>query len=135
MIRAALYARYSSEGQGEASIEDQFRTCERYAAVHADWVIVARHYDHALSGTMDERQRPGFAKLLDDARAKRFEVLLIDDLSRLSRDSAKTEELRRLFVFLRIRLIGVSDGIDTANKGHKLLSGMKGIMNDVFWTT
>jgi DNA invertase Pin-like site-specific DNA recombinase len=128
---AAIYARYSSEGQREASIDDQYRNCTQYAE-HQGWTIVDRYHDHALSGMMDERQRPGFRKLLDDARARRFEVLLVDDLARLSRDSAKTEELRRQFVFWRIRLIGVSDGIDTANKGHKLLSGMKGIMNDVF---
>jgi site-specific DNA recombinase len=31
MTRAALYARYSSDNQSEASIEDQFRLCEEYA--------------------------------------------------------------------------------------------------------
>ena len=81
---------------------------------------------------MDETQRPGFKALLSEARAKRFDVLLLDDLSRLSRDSVKTEEARRLFVYLGVRLIGVSDGIDTAHKGHKALSGFKGLMNDIF---
>ena len=44
----------------------------------------------------------------------------------------KTEEVRRLFVYLGVRLIGVSDGIDTATKGHKALTGFKGLMNDIF---
>ena len=44
----------------------------------------------------------------------------------------KTEEVRRLFVFLGVRLIGVSDGIDTAIKGNRALSGFKGLMNDIF---
>ena len=35
--------------------------------------------------------------MLKAARAKQFDVLLVDDLSRLSRDSMKTEEARRLF--------------------------------------
>ena len=70
--------------------------------------------------------------MLDAAKAKRFDALVVDDLSRLSRDSMKTEEARRLLVFLGIRLIGVSDGIDTTSKGHKALSGFKGLMNDIF---
>jgi DNA invertase Pin-like site-specific DNA recombinase len=99
MICAALYARDSSEGQREASIGDQYRNCEEYAARQGSRTI-ARYQDQALSGTIDERQRPGFKKLLDDARAKRFEILPLDDLSRLSCDSAKAEELRRQFVEL-----------------------------------
>lgn len=130
-MRVAIYARYSSEGQREASIEDQNRNCERYAK-REGWTIIARYHDKAISGTQDEKGREGYAAMLRAAREKQFDVLLIDDLSRLSRDSMKTEEARRLFVFLKIRLIGISDGIDTASKGHKALSGFKGLMNDMF---
>ncbi len=130
-MRAAIYSRYSSEGQREASIEDQNRNCERYAK-REGWTITARYHDKAISGTQDEKGREGYAAMLKAARAKQFDVLLVDDLSRLSRDSMKTEEARRLFVFLKIRLIGISDGIDTASKGHKALSGFKGLMNDMF---
>lgn len=131
MTRVALYARYSSEGQREASIDDQYRNCEHYAT-REGWEIVERYEDKGISGTKDETARPGYGKMLSAARAKRFDVLLVDDLSRLSRDSMKTEEARRLFVFLGVRLIGVSDGVDTASKGHKALSGFKGLMNDIF---
>jgi site-specific DNA recombinase len=31
MTRVALYARYSSDSQREASIDDQFRLCDEYA--------------------------------------------------------------------------------------------------------
>lgn len=130
-MRVALYARYSSEGQREASIDDQFRNCERYAK-REGWQIVERYKDKAISGTKDETGRDGYAAMLKAARAKQFDVLLVDDLSRLSRDSMKTEEARRLFVYLGVRLIGISDGIDTAAKGHKALSGFKGLMNDIF---
>ena len=131
MTRVALYARYSSEGQREASIEDQYRNCERFAE-REGWQIVERYADKGISGTKDETGRDGYAAMLKSARAKGFDVLLVDDLSRLSRDSMKTEEARRLFVFLGVRLIGISDGIDSAAKGSKALSGFKGLMNDIF---
>ena len=67
--------------------------------------------------------------MLTDAKAKQFEVLLVDDFSRLSRDSIETETARRRLVHWGVRLIGVSDGIDTQHEGHELLSGFKGIMN------
>ena len=93
-MRVALYARYSSENQREASITDQFRNCEGYAK-REGWTIVARYSDKAISGTQDEHGRDGYATMLKAARAKAFDVLLVDDLSRLSRDSMKTEEADR----------------------------------------
>jgi site-specific DNA recombinase len=130
-MRVALYARYSSEGQREASIEDQYRNCERYAT-REGWQITARYQDKGISGTRDETARDGYRAMIEAAKAKQFEALLVDDLSRLSRDSMKTEEVRRLFVFLQVRIVSVSDGIDTASKGSKALTGFKGLMADIF---
>ncbi len=128
-MHVAIYARYSSENQRETSITDQFRNCEQYAA-RQGWTITSRYEDKAISGSTAER--PGYQQMLKDAQAHLFDVLLIDDFSRLSRDQVETEQARRRMVHWKVRLIGVSDGIDTAAKGHKLLSGFKGIMNEVF---
>lgn len=129
MARVALYGRYSSENQKESSIDDQFRNCEQRAA-REGWQIVARYDDKAISGSTHDR--PGYQAMLTAAKAKQFDVLLVDDFSRLSRDQVETEQARRRFVHWGVRLIGVSDGIDTAAKGHKTLSNFKGIMNEVF---
>jgi DNA invertase Pin-like site-specific DNA recombinase len=129
MTRAAFYGRYSSENQREASIEDQYRNCERYAA-RDGWQIVERYKDMAITGSTTDR--PGYLAMLRDAKAKRFDVLLVDDLSRLSRDSVETETARRRLVHWGIRMIGVSDGFDSALKNHKMLSGFRGILNEVY---
>jgi len=129
MTRVALYARYSFENQKESSITDQFRNCEQRAA-REGWAITARYEDKAISGSTAER--PGYQRMLKDAEAKQFDILLVDDFSRLSRDSRESEQARRLLVYWRVRLIGVSDGIDTDQKGHKVLAGFKGLMNEGF---
>ena len=49
MTRAALYARYSSDNQREASIEDQFRLCREHAG-RERWQIVGSYEDAAISG-------------------------------------------------------------------------------------
>jgi DNA invertase Pin-like site-specific DNA recombinase len=128
MIRAAMYARYSSEHQKESSIDDQAPTCEQYAARHG-WTITARYADRALSGSTADR--PEYQRMLADAKAKAFDVLLVNDFSRLSRDMDETEQTRRKLVW-GVRLIGVMDGIDTSQKGHRLHSRVKGMLNEEY---
>lgn len=86
MNRAALYARYSTENQREASIEDQYRGCERTAAA-AGLTIVARFDDRAISG--GTHQRPGYQAMLDAVRAGAFDVIVAEDISRLWRNRAE----------------------------------------------
>ena len=63
-MRAVIYARYSSDLQREASIDDQLEVCRRYAAAQG-WTVVGTYTDAALSGA--SRFRPGFQKLTADA--------------------------------------------------------------------
>ena len=128
-MKAALYARYSSENQKESSIIDQFRNCEQ-RATREGWTIVERYKDEAISGSITER--PGYQQMLKDAKARQFDILLVDSFSRLSRDSMESEQTRRRFVHWGCRLIGVSDGVDTAIEGHEIQAGVQGIMNQRF---
>ena len=128
-MRVALYARYSSENQKESSIDDQFRNCEQ-RAVREGWTITARYEHRAISGSTVDRT--GYQQLLKDAKTRQFDVLLVDSFSRLSRDSMEAEHTRRRFVHWGVRLIGCSDGVDTAVEGHELQSGVQGLMNQRF---
>lgn len=84
MTRVALYARYSSDNQREASIADQFRLCEEHAA-REGWRIVERYSDAAISGS-SVILRPEIQKLLADAQSGQFDIVLAEALDRLSRD-------------------------------------------------
>src|SRR5579872_368312 len=87
MIRYVIYARYSSDLQSPDSIEDQKRKCREYGAQEG-WSEVRTYEDMAISGTGMDRH--GFQRLMaDSARSARdFDVILIDDTSRLSRSLA-----------------------------------------------
>jgi DNA invertase Pin-like site-specific DNA recombinase len=74
---AAIYARYSSDLQREASLEDQVRAC-RVRIVAEGWELAATYTDHGLSGA--SRLRPGYQKLLEDARAGGFDVVIAEAL-------------------------------------------------------
>lgn len=66
MATAAIYARYSSAGQREESIEDQVRVCR--AAIEAAGDVVGHVYeDRATTGTTTDR-RAGFMRMVADAQ-------------------------------------------------------------------
>jgi site-specific DNA recombinase len=64
--------------------------------------------------------------------AREFKVLVIDDLSRLSRDQVESERVIRSLEFAGVRIISVSDGYDSISKSRKLQRGFKGLMNEMF---
>ncbi len=73
MTRVALYARYSSDNQRAASIEDQFRLCEE-RATREGWQVVEYYRDAAISGA-SMILRPGIQTLLRDAQAGQFDIV------------------------------------------------------------
>jgi site-specific DNA recombinase len=118
-MRAAIYARYSSENQREASIEDQVREC-RQDAERRGWTVTAVYSDAALSGSLGEDQRPGFQAMMDAAKGKVFDVLIVDDASRLSRDTADALRALTVLDFYGVKFIGRSDGIDTTVNASRI---------------
>jgi DNA invertase Pin-like site-specific DNA recombinase len=62
MTRVALYARYSSDNQRDASIEDQFRTCKE-RAMREKWTIFGSYKDAGISGA-SMILRPGIQSLV-----------------------------------------------------------------------
>lgn len=128
--RVALYARYSSDQQRAASIEDQFRNCRRRAESEG-WSIAETYADEAMSGA--DSNRPQYQAMLAAASRRDIDVLLIDDLSRLSRDQVESERVIRRLEFVGIRIIAVTDGYDSETKAatRKIQRGVKNLINEM----
>src|SRR6266478_2578800 len=124
-LRAALYARYSTEKQSENSISDQFRVCESIAGRHG-FRIVVRFSDAALSG--GTTQREGYQELLEAARRRDFDVIVAEDVSRLWRSlaeqSPRLAELRDLAVHV------VTQDLDTRHESAGILGAVNGAMSE-----
>ena len=73
-MKVALYARYSSDNQRDASITDQLRMC-RLRAEKEGWTVVEEYSDHALSGS-SMIQRSGLQALILDSSRGRFDLIL-----------------------------------------------------------
>ena len=80
---AVIYARYSSSGQREESIEGQIRECREYAARN-NLRVVGEYSDHALTGRSDKR--PDFQRMIRDSEKGHFTVLICWKIDRFSRD-------------------------------------------------
>lgn len=128
-LRTAAYARYSSDAQRDSSIDDQIRNIEEYCR-RMGWAQPVIYEDKAISGARSDR--PGYQAMLDAAVERRFDVLLVDELSRLSRDHIEGARVGRLLQFHGIRLIGVTDAIDTNMQSFKLLAGVRGLLNEQY---
>ena len=120
-MKAALYARYSSENQREASIDDQFRGCEQIATA-AGFTIVARFEDRAISGGTADR--PGYQAMLAAARAGAFERIVVEDVSRLWRNRAECGQRSAELEDLGIHVL-TAVGDDTARDGSGLVFAIK----------
>lgn len=126
-MRTAAYARYSTDQQSAASIDDQLRNVRTYCD-RAGWPAPVVFQDAAMSGSRNDR--PAYLRLL--AAAGDFDVILVDDLSRLSRDSVEAQQQVKRLRFQGVRVIAVTDGIDTDDKAHKLGVGLRGLMGELY---
>ena len=124
MTRAAIYARFSSQMQREASIEDQVRLC-RERIVREGWEEGAIFSDRGISGA--SMIRPGLQDLMAAAQAGRFCVLVCEALDRLSRDQADVATIYKRLTFAGVRIVTLADG-----EINELHVGLKGTMNQLF---
>ena len=125
MTRVALYARYSSDNQREASIEDQLRIC-REQAKREKWKIVGTYKDAGISGA-SMILRPGIQALLQGAQAGQFDIVLAEALDRISRDQADVATFYKHLKFAGVPIVTLSEG-----EISELHVGLKGTMNALF---
>lgn len=129
--RVAVYARFSSANQNDSSIDDQVRRCtehvERAGGTVESQLVFA---DYAVSGA--SLARPAFEQMMALVQAKQVDVIVTEDLSRISRDFADSADLYRQLRYLEVPLVGVADGIDTGDRHSKLAYHVKGLMADLY---
>ena len=123
-MKVALYARYSTDHQRDASIEDQLRLCRLHAEKQG-WTVVDSYTDRAISGA--SLLRAGIQELISDAMRGKFAVVLAEAMDRLSRDQEDIAGLFKRMAFSGVRIVTLSEGDVT-----HLHVGLKGTMNALF---
>jgi len=128
----AIYARFSTDRQDARSIEDQVRRCRDFAAARG-FDVVAEFSDQAVSGAT--RQRAGLKRLLEQVSDRRvgIKAVLVDDLSRLSRDLGDTWQIVfRDLASAHVKVIDCTTGMASDAAGARLTFGALALVNDTF---
>jgi len=126
VIRVASYSRYSTNLQDESSLEQQQNRCREKASQLGMGISSDLEFsDAALSGTKPDRK--GVSDLINAAKSGLIDVVIVDSLSRLSRELCFTlSTLKNLIQVHGVRFISVSEGIDSAQGNWELLAMIMG---------
>ena len=124
MKKAAAYARYSSHNQQDLSIEAQLTRIQEYARKHG-YSIVEIYKDKAVSGF--EGKRPGFEKMIEDAKKGKFEAIIVWEYARFARDRELARKYKNLLQNLGIELISITEHIPDSPEGVIIESLYEGI--------
>ena len=135
MEKVALYCRLSEEDRNKKnetddsnSIQNQKALLLEYTALQG-WEVYRIYSDDNYTGS--DRNRPEFNRLLDDAKARKFHIILCKSQSRFTRELELVEKyINGLFPIWGIRFISLVDNADTANKGNKKSRQINGLVNE-----
>lgn len=142
-MKAAIYARFSTDMQRDRSIEDQTAICRKHAE-RLGASVVAEFHDRARSGA-SIFGRTGLLDLMACAKAREFDVVIVEALDRLSRDQEDLAGIYKRLTFSGIRIEAVHDGqadavqigvrgmlgsLYLADLSHKTRRGLTGVVRD-----
>ncbi|MDQ2067928.1 recombinase family protein [Xinfangfangia sp. CPCC 101601] len=125
MLRAAIYARFSTNLQSDRSIDDQFTLC-RFFADQRGYSVVQIYSDAAKSGA-SIFDRDGLRQMLKDAEAGAYDVLIVEAFDRLSRDQADMHSIFRHLTFNKVNVLSVNDG-----SGDTINVTLRGLMSQLY---
>ena len=131
------YIRLSVEDSGKPgaeTIENQKEMVRGYIENQPDMELYGMYCDNGQTGT--DFERPEFERLMQDVRAGKVDCFVAKNLSRFGRNYRETGNyLERIFPFLGIRFVAVSDHFDTlgAERGSDgYIIPLKNIINEVY---
>jgi site-specific DNA recombinase len=123
-LRAAIYARYSSDEQRPESIEDQILKCRRYCDA-MNWDVVSVYSDAAITGATI--MRPQYQRLLQDAESGIFDIVVVEAVDRLSRRLADLANFHDIVDYRKVKLYATDRG-----EINGLMVGLLGAMAQAF---
>ncbi|MBU5625692.1 recombinase family protein [Oscillibacter sp. MSJ-2] len=117
-MRAAAYARYSTDKQTRNSIEYQLTEIGKYCKEH-EITVVATYTDEAETGT--NMDRPGFQAMVKAAGRGEFEAVVVYDITRGSRDVGDWFSFRKAMLMLGVQVIAATQNLGDITNSNDFL--------------
>ena len=132
-----VYLRLSREDGDKMesdSIRNQRELIREFLDKNKRMRVVKEYVDDGYSGT--NFNRPNFIKMVNDARMKKINCIVVKDLSRLGRNYIDTGRyIEKIFPSLGVRLIAVNDNYDSNDKStdeSQIIIPFKNLINDAY---
>ncbi len=123
-MKAALYARYSSDNQRQESIDAQIRAIKEYCDKKGH-EIVRIYQDEAQSATSDQRDQ--FLQMIDDAQHGWFEIVIVHKLDRFARNRYDSAFYKRELRIQGVKMLSVLENLDDSPESVILESVLEGM--------
>lgn len=114
LANVVIYARYSSAGQNDQSIDGQLAKCREYAQQRG-YRVVGEYCDRALSGRYAET-RPEFQRMISDSAKHAFDFVLVWKLDRFSRDRYDSAIYKKKLRANGVRVLSVTEGVGDSSE-------------------
>lgn len=132
--QVGIYTRLSFESEANKerdTVDTQIAYIREFINGQDDMVEVCVYADISVTGTTFER--PEFDRMIQDIRAGKINTVITRDLSRLGRNYVEAGNyIERVFPFLDVRYIAITDDFDTARPGTDLSVPFKNIVNEYY---
>ena len=124
MEKAVIYARYSSDNQRDASIDQQVKACMSYA-VQQGYQVIRTYDDRALTGKTDKR--PSFLRMIKDSAKREFQYVIVYALDRFSRNKYDSAIYKQKLKENGVRVVSAMEHITDDPSGVLLESLLEGM--------
>ena len=113
--RVAIYARVSTEHEAQISaLENQVQYYDEILQRHPEWILIDRYIDEGITGTSIHK-REGFLRMMEDAKNKRFDLVITREVSRFARNTVDTLQQTRILKSYGVEVWFTEDNIWTLN--------------------
>ena len=92
----AIYARVSTEHEAQISaLENQIQYYDDILERHPEWELYDKYIDEGVTGTSVKKRR-SFIRMMEDAAAGRFDLIITREVSRFARNTVDTLQQTRI---------------------------------------
>ena len=118
--RMVFYGRVSSEHEAQLSaLENQLQWYDDQAKYHPNWTVVRKYIDRGITGTQ-AKKRPAFLKMMEDAKAGEFDLIVTREVCRFARNTVDTLVHTRELKSIGVEVFFVEDNIWTMDGDGEL---------------
>ena len=109
--KVAIYAKVSTEHEAQLSaLDNQVQYYDDILKKNPDWILYDRYIDEGITGT-STKKRKNFMRMMEDAKAGRFDLIVTREVSRFARNTVDTLQETRKLKNIGVEVYFIEDNI------------------------